>query len=145
LDLPDDLRAIRSAIEARVPHGRTDNGGKNDRGAWHDVSADVASAWGALRARFDAIAEKHPRVGRGPAIEHLGTLGTGNHFIEVCLDQEDRVWVMLHSSSRGVGNRIGSHFIELARREMERFFIRLPDHDLAYLPEGTVHFDDYVE
>jgi tRNA-splicing ligase RtcB len=144
-DLPDNLSAIRAAIEARVPHGRTDNGGKNDRGAWHDVPAAVQHAWADLAGGYAAIVEKHPRLGRGAAIEQLGTLGTGNHFIEVCLDEEDRVWIMLHSGSRGVGNRIGSHFIELAKREMERFFIRLPDADLAYLPEGTVHFHDYVK
>jgi tRNA-splicing ligase RtcB len=145
VDLPDALGGIRAAIEARVPHGRTDNGGKMDRGAWHDPPEAVAAAWAEIAPRYAAIVEKHPRVGRGPTIEHLGTLGTGNHFIEVCLDEEDRVWIMLHSGSRGVGNRIGSHFIELAKREMERFFIRLPDQDLAYLPEGTVHFGHYVE
>ena len=75
---------------------------------------------------------------------HLGTLGTGNHFIEVCLDEDERVWVMLHCGSRGVGNRIGSYFIELAKQDMRRWFINLPDEDLAYLPEGTEHFDDYV-
>src|SRR5262249_35136435 len=77
--------------------------------------------------------------------QHLGTLGTGNHFIEICLDEADAVWFMLHSGSRGVGNRIGSHFIELAKQDMRRWFINLPDEDLAYLPEGTDHFDDYVE
>ena len=144
-DLPDDLKAIRSRIEASVPHGRTDNGGSNDRGAWKHVPALVAEAWTNLAERYQRILDKHPRIGRGPAIQHLGTLGTGNHFIEVCLDEEDRVWIMLHSGSRGLGNRIGTHFIGLAKREMERFFIRLPDADLAYLPEGTVHFADYVE
>jgi tRNA-splicing ligase RtcB len=144
-DLPDDLSAIRSAVEARVPHGRTDNGGKNDRGAWHDAPEAVTAAWAELGPRYERIVENHPRIGRGVTFEHLGTLGTGNHFIEVCLDEEDRVWIMLHSGSRGVGNRIGSHFIELAKREMERFFIRLPDQDLAYLPEGTVHFGHYVQ
>ncbi len=143
--LPDSLRGLRTAIEAAVPHGRTDNGGRNDRGAWHDVPEAPQAAWAGLEARFRAIVEKHPRVGRGTALEHLGTLGTGNHFIELCLDEEDRVWIMLHSGSRGVGNRIGSHFIELAKREMERFFIHLPDKDLAYLPDGTQHFRDYVE
>lgn len=78
-------------------------------------------------------------------VKHLGTLGTGNHFIEVCLDEHDSVWFMLHSGSRGVGNRIGTHFIELAKRDMERWHIHLPDKDLAYLPEGTDHFTDYVE
>jgi tRNA-splicing ligase RtcB (3'-phosphate/5'-hydroxy nucleic acid ligase) len=144
-DLPDDLAPVRSAVEARVPHGRTDNGGKNDRGAWHDLPPAVAAAWAELAPRYASILEKHPKLDRGSSVEHLGTLGTGNHFIEVCLDQEDRVWIMLHSGSRGVGNRIGSHFIELAKREMERFFIRLPDQDLSYLPEGTVHFGHYVQ
>jgi tRNA-splicing ligase RtcB len=144
VDLPDNLGAVRASIEARVPHGRTDNGGKNDRGAWHDTPPAVAAAWAELAPGYAAIIEKHPRLDRGSSTSHLGTLGTGNHFIEVCLDEADRVWIMLHSGSRGVGNRIGSHFIELAKREMERFFIHLPDQDLAYLPEGTPHFGDYV-
>ncbi len=79
-------------------------------------------------------------------MNHLGTLGTGNHFIEVCLDEDDRVWFMLHCGSRGVGNRIGTHFIELAKQDMRSTWtINLPDANLAYLPEGTPHFDDYVE
>ncbi|MFQ5545216.1 MAG: RtcB family protein, partial [Acidiferrobacterales bacterium] len=76
---------------------------------------------------------------------HLGTLGTGNHFIEVCLDETDTVWFMLHSGSRGVGNRIGTYFIELAKKDMQKWIINLPDKDLAYLPEGTDHFDDYAQ
>jgi tRNA-splicing ligase RtcB len=143
-DLPDDLKGLRSAIEAAVPHGRTDNGGPNDRGAWHDLPAAQAEAWETLRPGYDAIVAEHPKLGRGSHVQHLGTLGTGNHFIEVCLDESDRVWVMLHSGSRGVGNRIGSYFIELAKREMRRWFVNLPDADLAYLPEGTEHFVQYV-
>ena len=77
-------------------------------------------------------------------INHLGTLGTGNHFIEICLDESNAVWIMLHSGSRGVGNAIGRTFIELAQKDMQRFFVNLPDKDLAYLPEGTDHFDDYI-
>ena len=76
---------------------------------------------------------------------HLGTLGTGNHFIEVCLDEADRVWFMLHSGSRGVGNKIGTYFIELAKQDMRQHLANLPDADLAYLEEGAAHFDDYVE
>jgi tRNA-splicing ligase RtcB len=95
------------------------------------------------------ILEKHPgiekRVGKRSRWTHqLGTLGGGNHFIEVCLDEADRVWVMLHSGSRGIGNAIGSYFIELAKRDAERSQIQLPDRDLAYFPEGAQHFDDYV-
>jgi tRNA-splicing ligase RtcB len=75
----------------------------------------------------------------------LGSLGSGNHFIEICLDEEDQVWVMLHSGSRGIGNHIGRYFIALAQKEMEVHFIQLPNRDLAYLCEGTQSFDDYVE
>ncbi|WP_437936033.1 RtcB family protein [Sorangium sp. So ce341] len=144
-DLPDSLRALRTAIEEAVPHGRTDNGGKNDRGAWRSPPPAQLEAWAALEPRYRQIVEKHPRLGRGSALEHLGTLGTGNHFIELCLDEDDRVWVMLHSGSRGVGNRVGSYFIELAKQEMRRFFVNLPDANLAYLPEGTRHYHDYMQ
>ena len=144
-DLPGGLREVREAIEARVPHGRTDNGGANDRGAWHDLPANVAAAWETLRLEYDELTSRHPRIGRGAAPTHLGTLGTGNHFIEVCIDEREKVWIMLHSGSRGVGNRIGTHFIEAAMKEMKRWFVRLPDDDLAYLPEGTDLFRDYLQ
>lgn len=143
--LPDNLAGIRSAIEAAVPHGRTNNGRAGDRGAWGDSPATHRESWAKLSERYDAILAKHPKIRRGNDLSHLGTLGTGNHFIEVCLDESDRVWFMLHSGSRGVGNRIGRYFIELAKSEMRRFFINLPDADLAYLPQGTDHFRDYTE
>jgi tRNA-splicing ligase RtcB len=144
-DLPESLGAVRSAIEAAVPHGRTDNGRAGDRGAWPDVPGPAVAAWSALAPRFERIAEKHPAVRRATTANHLGTLGTGNHFIEVCLDEADQVWFLLHSGSRGVGNRIGTYFIDLARRDMERWFVQLPDRDLAYFPEGAEHFRDYTE
>lgn len=144
-DLPDSLGHIRSAIEKAVPHGRTDNGGKNDRGAWANTPKHHEKVWQDLKTGYEKIIAKHPKLDRGNHLNHLGTLGTGNHFIEVCLDELDRVWFMLHSGSRGVGNRIGSYFIELAKEDMRRWFINLPDQDLAYLPEGTEHFNDYVE
>jgi tRNA-splicing ligase RtcB len=143
--LPDDAKALRTAIEAAVPHGRTNNGGPGDRGAWGNVPVSVAEAWSALSPRYQEIVEKNPKIGRGVSPEHLGTLGTGNHFIEICLDERDKVWVMLHSGSRGVGNRIGSYFIERAKREMEKWMIQLPDMDLAYLPEGSEHFGAYCD
>ncbi len=142
-DLPDSLAPLRSKIEHAVPHGRSANG--RDKGAWRDPPTPVATAWQTLESRFKTIAEKHTGVAKANTAVHLGTLGTGNHFIEVCLDEGDRVWVMLHSGSRGVGNRIGSHFIAVAKREMERWMIHLPDQNLAYLPEGTEYFGDYVE
>lgn len=144
-DLPDSLSGVRAAIEKAVPHGRTDNGGKNDRGAWGDIPESVAFEWAELSYGWDALREKHPKLDRGATYQHLGTLGSGNHFIEVCLDEQDRVWVLLHSGSRGVGNRIGQFFIETAKKDMEKWFIPLPDKDLAYFPEGTEHFDQYLE
>lgn len=143
--LPDNLGAVRAAIEQAVPHGRTDNGGPNDQGAWSDLPPEVEQAWKPLAIRYQALVEKHPWTSTSNSARHVGTLGTGNHFIEVCLDESDRVWVMLHSGSRGVGGRIGSYFIELAKREMERWFIPLPDNNLAYLPEGSPLFANYFE
>ena len=147
VDLPDSLAAVRSEVEQAVPHGRTHHGGPGDRGAWGDPPAPVAEAWAALGGdqRYGLLVEHHPKVDRNanPAL-HLGTLGTGNHFIELCLDEEDRVWLMLHSGSRGIGNRIGSYFIERAKQEMERWYVRLPDPDLAYLPESSDLFHEYV-
>jgi tRNA-splicing ligase RtcB (3'-phosphate/5'-hydroxy nucleic acid ligase) len=142
-DLPDDLRALRSAIEAAVPHGRTSHGGPGDRGAWGDLPPAVAEGWSELAPGYDALIQKFPKLSRGASANHLGTLGTGNHFIEVCLDEGDQVWFMLHSGSRGVGNRIGNFFIELAKKDMRTWLINLPDEDLAYLPEGTEHFGQY--
>jgi tRNA-splicing ligase RtcB len=144
-DLPENLKGIRSAIEKAVPHGRTNHGGRGDRGAWHEIPLRNQEIWATLKPGYDTILEKHPKLDRGNHSNHLGTLGTGNHFIEVCLDESDMVWFMLHSGSRGVGNRMGSYFIEVARKDMERLFVTLPDRDLAYFPEGTKHFDDYVE
>jgi len=144
-DLPENLKTIRAAIERAVPHGRTDHGGKGDRRAWHDIPVRNANVWETLKPAYDLILQKHPRLNRGNDVNHLGTLGTGNHFIEVCLDEAENVWLMLHSGSRGVGNRIGTYFIELAKRDMQKFFINLPDQDLAYFPERTEHFDDYVK
>ncbi len=142
--LPDSLRELRLAIEEAVPHGRTQNGGRGDKGAWRKVPRGPAAAWKELLPDFEELTERHEKLGGGNDVNHLGTLGTGNHFIEVCLDERDRVWFMLHSGSRGVGNRIGSYFIELAKKDMRRHVKDLPDENLAYLREGTEHFDDYV-
>jgi tRNA-splicing ligase RtcB len=144
-DLPDNLHALRTAIEKAVPHGRTDNGGRNDRGAFKELPARGVAAWGSLEARLEPILAKHPKVARGNSWNHLGTLGTGNHFIEVCLDEAGSVWMMLHSGSRGIGNRFGTYFIDLARADARRTKANLPDVDLAYFPEGAEHFDDYLE
>jgi tRNA-splicing ligase RtcB len=146
-DLPDNLHALRSAIEARIPHGRTNNGGLGDRGAWGEAPYGHLKA---LRHELDAlktITDKHPKIAQAAerAPLHAGTLGTGNHFIEVCLDETQCVWLLLHSGSRGIGNRIGSYFIEAAKKDMQRWFITLPDKDLAYLPQGSSLFDDYIE
>ena len=145
--LPDNFHQVRSDIEAAVPHGRTDNGGKNDRGAWGKIPGDAALAWSALSGRYERILERHPKAKAYNTDRHMGTLGTGNHFIEICLDEDDHVWAMLHSGSRGAGNKIGMYFISAAKEEMARYYVDkyLPDKDLAYVVEQTVLFDDYVE
>jgi len=146
-DLPDSLRAVRTSIERAVPHGRTDRGGRDDRGAFARLPPAHAARWERLQPRYEAIVARHPKARAFNTSRQMGTLGTGNHFIEVCLDEHDAVWVMLHSGSRGPGNRIGTYFIEAAKRALEkdRDAPPLRDRDLAFLREGTPLFDEYVE
>ena len=145
--LPDNLLKLRTTIEEAVPHGRSDNGRENDKGAWANDSIphDVFKQWENLRLRWLLLKEKYPQIGHNRVINQLGTLGTGNHFIEICLDEANMVWVMLHSGSRGQGNKIGTFFIGKAKEEMEKWMIHLPDKDLSYLPEGSNYFKDYVD
>ncbi len=143
-DLPESLGPLRRAIERAVPHGRTNHGGARDEGSFRTPTAPAEKAWRKLKRGYQQIIDKHPSLDRGRTAQHLGTLGSGNHFIELCLDEADRVWLMLHSGSRGVGNRIGSQFIALAKKDMRQHIANLPDENLAYFKEGTQHFDDYV-
>ena len=138
--LPNSLSALRSEIEARVPVGFH----------MHDERDVRTNGVERLKKGYDALAGRVPALAkmmktRDGWQRQLGTLGGGNHFIEVCLDELDRVWVMLHSGSRGIGNRIGRHFIALAREEMLALDVKLPDKNLAYLREGTESFDLYVQ
>ena len=143
-DLPDNLAPLRSAIERAVPHGSTPRKLGRDRGSWDDPPDAVDAAWATLATEFDALCELHPRLRNTNNRKHLGTLGGGNHFIEVCLDEGHTVWLMLHSGSRGVGNAIGTHFIELAKKDAELHRRNLPDRDLAYFEEGARYFGEYV-
>src|SRR5260221_1707711 len=134
------LRKVFNQISRDVPVGFESH---NDR----DARTGAAKGF---REGLTRIMERHPGIPKRSSkkaswVNQLGTLGGGNHFIELCLDEENRAWVMLHSGSRGIGNAIGSYFIELARRDAERAQMQLPDRDLAYFPEGAQHFDDYVE
>ena len=138
-DLPESLAELREGIERAVPLGAAIN---------QRLSGPAKQAWeGEFAEGYAWLEEVYPKV--VPKKRHpsymLGSLGGGNHFLEVCLDEADRVWVMLHSGSRGIGNNIGRAFIELAKEDMRRTRVNLPDRNLAYLPEGTEHFDDYVE
>ncbi len=144
-DLPDSLFAIRDAIERSVPHGFTTIPGRAVKGSWEIPPNAVLSEWRNLNERYDRMVAKHPGIEHIRPHAQLGSLGGGNHFIELCLDENNGVWVMLHSGSRGAGNKIGTYFIEKARREMERMYIHLPDRDLAYLVEHSEIFDDYCE
>ena len=146
LDIPvsaldGKLPALRTAIEAAVPHG-----GPGIRGSWSESGYDtpriVRARWATLAQEWDRIIARYPKL-KGVQETQLGTLGTGNHFIEICVDTSQNVWVMLHSGSRGVGNRIGSYFIDQAREYAVRQHRALPDKDLGWLDDGTVLFDDY--
>jgi tRNA-splicing ligase RtcB len=139
--LPDRLGRVRSAIEAAVPVGFDQ----------HDAGDAPGHAAQPFARGLHRIAGKHPRLAKMQKrfdetwVRQLGTLGGGNHFIELCLDEEARVWVMLHSGSRGIGNCIGRYFIERAREHCLKANVHLPDRDLAWFEEGTPLFDDYVE
>jgi len=134
------LRKVFDQISRDVPVGRDQH---RDERALVEAAAPFAS-------RLEAMTQKHPQLLKAFGkfskwVNQMGTLGGGNHFIEICLDESNQVWVMLHSGSRGIGNALAGYFIELARRDMERWMIQLPDRDLAYFPEGSEHFGDYVE
>lgn len=137
-DLPDSLLTLCRQIERDIPLGAGGALGENEA---HVVSTNVGLLPDFLiNLLFAGDSSKAwQKWGR-----QLGTLGSGNHFIELCLDESDDVWVMLHSGSRGIGNMIGSHYIDRAKRMMERFFIHLPDQDLAYFPEDTDDFREYM-
>lgn len=148
-DLPDNLGPLRTEIEKAVPHGMSPKqyrreGGNRDKGSWENPPAAADVAWAQLVDEFDAICQDFPRLKNTNNHRHMGTLGGGNHFVEVCLDEAGAVWIMLHSGSRGVGNAIGTHFIELAKKDAELHQRNLPDQDLAYFEEGAQYFGDYV-
>jgi tRNA-splicing ligase RtcB len=143
-DLPDSLAQIRSDIERAVPHGGHGAGG-GWRGKPGGIPNAIATRWRPLEERFKAICEREPHLEKENSLIHLGSLGSGNHFIELCLDETDHVWVMLHSGSRGIGNAIGRTYIEKARELLVRRATHVPDKDLAWLAEGEAEFDAYVE
>lgn len=145
-DLPDDLAPLRAAIESVVPVGTADWSAQAFRkNSLQRFVQRAEQHWQGLIKGYQHMLEKHPQIEGKPPWMQLGTLGGGNHFIEMCLDQAQRVWLMLHSGSRGIGNRIGNYFIEVARQEIERRGIQLPNRDLAYLVEGVPLFEDYIQ
>lgn len=139
--LDDNLKDLFNQINRDVPVGQSQH---------NDISKYAMPRLKAMEKEFSAILDRTPAIEKHLSrnmlwSRQMGTLGGGNHFIEICLDENQDVWVMLHSGSRNVGNAIGKHFIETAQREMERHFIHLPDRDLAYLSEGNESFDAYVQ
>ncbi len=142
-DLPDSLAQLRSSIERSVPVG---NGPGGEHRRLPD-SHETRLAQSGLMAGLEAIKAKHRKIRTDKIDRQIGTLGGGNHFIEICLDESDAVWVMLHSGSRGTGNLIGTYFIERAREQLAHRVLgfHLPDKDLAFFMEGEPLFDDYVE
>lgn len=145
-DLPDNLREIRNDIERAVPHGFVSISGRSRKGSFEVVPQSVCTRWATLADGYDTLVAKHgAKIAKKNPHEQLGTLGGGNHFIEICLDLDDNVWIMLHSGSRGAGNLIGQYFIDKAKEDMERRHIGLVDRDLSYLTEGDQLFSDYTD
>jgi tRNA-splicing ligase RtcB len=140
-DLPDNLAKIRSAIEAKVPVGLEQ----------HKSEVTQAATLKQLAHHLQPVTDKHSGLVKmiknfeRTWSRQVGTLGGGNHFIEICIDESDDVWVMLHSGSRGIGNAIGRYFITKAQKEMGDLLGTLPDKNLAYFEEGTEYFDDYIQ
>jgi tRNA-splicing ligase RtcB len=137
-DMPDSLHQLRCDMEAAIPVGFNAHPDDSHLRFSERLIVHHFPKW---LIDYDIDPDK---ANQKP-FQQLGTLGGGNHFIEICLDENQDVWLMLHSGSRGIGNRIGTQFISLAKKDMERHFINLPDKDLAYLPEGTEHFNQYLE
>ena len=134
------LKKIFNQITRDVPVGR----------GQHADDRILVAAAKPFEPGLKSLTDRHPALLKAFGkfskwTNQMGTLGGGNHFIEVCLDESGHVWIMLHSGSRGIGNAIADYFIELARKDMERLMIQLPDRDLAYFPEGSEYFADYVE
>lgn len=142
-DLPESLKAIRDQIERDVPLGA---GRHHDEKRFYDkINAfpPIASIIDGLKENFNSLPPSSTNKVSRDWVLQLGSLGSGNHFIEICLDESDCVWIMLHSGSRGLGNALGRYYIELAKEDMRKWFINLPDENLGYFPEGTDHFNDY--
>lgn len=144
-DLPDSLKEIRNDLERTIPHGFTTIQGRSTKGNFDLVTSSNANRWKTLSDDYKIITDKHKKIESFTNYQkQLGTLGGGNHFVEICLDLDNKVWIMLHSGSRGIGNLIGRYFIELAKQDMRVHHINLKDENLSYLSEGTQYFNDYI-
>lgn len=145
-DFPSDLKKVRSAIEKVVPHGRTDNGGDDDVGKFKVLPHKHQVRWDSLKEGYQELTEEFPEIKTNAELM-IGSLGTGNHFLELAEDECGRVWILVHSGSRGTGAKIGGTFVKWAQEEMDRYFIseNLPNKDLAYLVEGTPLFNGYIK
>src|SRR3989442_14835581 len=139
--LPDNLARVRAAIERAVPVGFDEH---REAGARREACTPLAQ-------RLAEIVRKYPRIAKMQRdhekrwVRQMGSLGGGNHFIELCLDESERLWVMLHSGSRGIGNCIGQYFIARAREAMLKRDVHLPDRDLAWFDEGSELFEDSID
>ena len=148
----EDLEFLYAELLATIPVGRTNYGRENDKGAWQSIDAQpywISEIWNSyLNVKYEEVLDDVDNLGFAKKVNdicHLGTLGTGNHFIEICQDTKGFIWVLIHSGSRGVGNTIASFYIEYAKKMAKKWMIKLPTWDLAYLPKDTKEFDAYMK
>ena len=140
----EGLADLRRSIEKAVPHGRTNGGARGDRGAWFNIPEFVQQMWDdGFADEYKTITDADPGAEAKNTVSHLGTLGTGNHFIELAEDEDGHVWLVLHSGSRGLGNKIGSYFTKLAQTACDDAGVELPHRDLAYLLTSSSEFARY--
>jgi tRNA-splicing ligase RtcB len=145
-----DRKELRALLESVVPHGRSNNGDNGDTGSWDvdDIPEDVMYVWkNRLESEFNEIVDSYRELGRGTGkIRQLGTLGTGNHFLEITVDENDEVWVLLHTGSRGIGAHIGDLYSEIAYQDLEAWTLKtMPNRSLAHIPRCSKHFHGYIK
>ena len=143
-DLPDNLGKLRSAIEQAIPHGmspKTRNAKGRDAGSWNNPPPAAEAGWMKLKDEFDEICRKYPKLRGTNNYKHLGTLGSGNHFVEICLDEDQFVWLMLHSGSRNIGKELAEFHIGVAQKLPHNQ--GLVDRDLAVFIADTPQMAAY--
>jgi len=142
-----DFEKVKENIEKVIPHGFTRKRKVRDKGTWGNVPDFIQKIWNEeLKDDFDYLCGKYKKIRQHITnVNQLGTLGTGNHFIELSKDEDNNMWIVIHSGSRGIGNKMARVFQDIAKKECRKWMSDIPNPDLAFLPEGSEYFYDYIK